>query len=193
MSAEKGEAAGVEEQAALRGGGAAGAASCGSVRELLVLAQGRDILGGEAEGGVRDGGGWGGGRLLLGLGLAVGRVRLGCWLLLALGRVWRGLLRAVLLLWRRTGAGRWVVRHAAVRRIGCLAWARSLAGRWAVRVLARSLARLGLRVMGVADGGEAGGTGTCAAVDEAAHHHRACARGEEVDGRGGEREREDAR
>lgn len=128
--------------------------------------------------------------MLLGLGLALGRVRLG-WLLLALGWVLCGLLRAVLLLWRRTGAGRWVVRHAAVA-VGALVALPGLGlllgGRWSVRVLARSLARLGLRVMGVADGGEAGGggTGTCAAVDEAAHHHRACARGEEMDGRAGQ-------
>ena len=52
----------------------------------------------------------------------------------------------------------------------------------------RLLARLGLRGREVADGcagGDAGGTGTCAAA-QAAHNHRACRRGRRAETENGE-------
>lgn len=55
MAAEERQAAGVEEQPALgRGLAAGGAARGATVGELLVLAQGGDILRAETEGGVGD-------------------------------------------------------------------------------------------------------------------------------------------
>ena len=80
----------------MRGGLRAGGAARAAVGELLVLAQGGDILGAEAEGGVWDRGRRGGrrdvGSLLLALGL--GRRDVGS----LLAGLWRWLLASVLLL-----------------------------------------------------------------------------------------------
>lgn len=115
---------------------------------------------------------------MLVLGLALGRVGL-AWLL------WT----VLLLLWRRAGAGRWVVRHRSAARMGVWVPSRVAMPRWfASRAGSLAHGRLGLResassaLAGGCAGGEAGGTGTCAVV-QAACSHRACRRA-------GRRERE---
>lgn len=167
MPAQQRQAAGVEEQAALRGGGAAGAGTRGGVRELLVVPEGGDILGGEAEVGVGDGSWRGGGRWGLARRLALLGV---LWVVLRARLRWVLLLLAGLLL-RWAGAGGWVLRHR--RRAGAMG--RSAACWFCFAGWSGGFAALGdvLRC----------GCGCCeleyllhlTAAPDARHHHRAYA------------------